>query len=379
MSTLRKQAGQLFLIGFESEVWDRPLEDLLREVRPGGVIFFPRNITTVKGFAELVRRIAAVLSEPPAAAPFLAIDLEGGRVDRLRDLLAPLPSARDAARAGMARELGRVAGRELAAFSLNVDFAPVLDLGSPESESVLGNRTAGRFPEQVTRFGGEFLDGLAESGVLGCGKHFPGLGSGRWNSHHEMPRIEKEEPLLWEQDLFPFRALASRLPMIMVAHAAYPALERAFSASAGNQAPLLPASLSPAIVSGLLKGRMRYEGLILSDDLEMGGVLGGRSIGEAAVGAIRAGCELMLVCGHADDVRAAFGAVVREAERDSGFRALVEKAAEKALRARQQLRSATTPGAAIFSDWEGLRREIVELSLEVERRLARNAEKGSGD
>ena len=193
-----------------------------------------------------------------------------------------------------------------------------------------------------------------------------------------MPRIEKEESLLWEQDLFPFRALASQLPIIMVAHAAYPALERAFSPSAGNQTPLLPASLSPAIVSGLLKRRMGYEGLVLSDDLEMGGVLGGRSIGEAAVGAIRAGCELLLVCGHADNVRAAFGAVVREAERDSGFRTRVEKAVEKALRARQRLRSATTPAAAIFSDWEGLRREIVELSLEVERQLPPSTEKGSG-
>jgi len=267
MFNLSVQVGQLFLIGFEGSVYDRLLEDLLREVRPGGVIFFQRNITGATEFAELVRRTAAFLSTPSATPPFLAIDLEGGKVDRLRDVLAPLPSARDAARAGLAQELGRVAGRELASFSLNVDFAPVLDLGSPESESVLGNRTAGKSPDEVARFGGEFLDGLAESNILGCGKHFPGLGSGRLDSHLEMPRIEKEESLLWEQDLFPYRALASRLPMIMVAHAAYPSLERTFASPTGN----VPASLSPAIVSGLLKGRMGYGGLVLCDDLEMGG------------------------------------------------------------------------------------------------------------
>ena len=378
MFNLSVQVGHLFLIGFEGSVYDRPLEDLLREVRPGGVIFFQRNITGAAEFAELVRRTAAFLSTPPSAPPFLAIDLEGGKVDRLRDVLGPLPSARDAARAGLARELGRVAGRELASFSLHADFAPVLDLGSPESESVLGNRTAGKSPDEVVRFGGEFLEGLSESNILGCGKHFPGLGSGRLDSHLEMPRIEKEESLLWEQDLFPYRALASRLPMIMVAHAAYPSLERAFASSTGHPMPLVPASLSPAIVSGLLKGRMGYEGLVLSDDLEMGGALGGRSIGEAAVGALRAGCDLMLVCRHADNVRATFEAVLREAERDSDFRVLVEKAAQKALRARQRLRAAKTQAAA-FSDWEGLRREIIELSLEIERRLPPSAEKGSGD
>ena len=374
MATLPEQVGQIFWIGFEGNAWSPQLEELLREVRPGGLIFFPRNIATPQQFTELVRKIAGFLAEPPSPPPFLAIDLEGGKVDRFREALAPLPSARDAARAGLARELGQIAGREVAAFSLNVDFAPVLDLGLPESESVLGTRTAGPLPEQVARFGEQFLDGLAESGVLGCGKHFPGLGSGCLDSHLAMPRIEKEAALLWERDLFPYRALAARLPMVMVAHAAYPALNPGDSNT--NPKQLLPASLSRNIIAGLLKGRIGYEGLVLCDDLEMEGALEGRTIGEAAAAAVRAGCDMLLACRHAANVRAAFEAVVREAERDSAFGTVVDEAAQKVIQARQRLLP-VRPESNTPSDWEGLRREIRALAGEVQRRLVANEEKGS--
>ena len=345
MSTLLQQAGQLFLIGIEASAWDTATEALLREVRPGGVIFFQRNIASPEEFAGLVRRIGGLLAEDSSLPPFLAIDLEGGTVDRLREALAPLPCARDAARAGLARELGRVAGRELAA-----------------------------------QFGEEFLAGLSESGILGCGKHFPGLGSGRIDSHRAMPRIEKDEARLWEQDLFPFRALAPKLPMMMVAHAAYPALERAGAPPLAGSSAALPASLSRSIVSGLLKGRIGFQGLVVADDLEMGGVTGDRSVGEAAVETIRAGCDLLLVCRRADHVRAALQAVVREAERSPDFCALLTEAAEKVTRAKQQQLRPFPPDKEPFADWDGLRRAIRNLTEEVRRRLAPRSvtEKGRG-
>lgn len=380
MSSLSEPVGRLFLIGFEGDALDRPLERLLRRVRPGGVILFQRNITGECQFQSLVREITKVLLPGSSSFPFLAMDLEGGLVDRLREVLAPLPSARDAARAGLARELGRGAGRELAAFSLNVDFAPVLDLAAPESQEVLGSRAAGDSPEVVARFGEEFLDGLAESGILGCGKHFPGLGSGRKDSHQQMPRIEKKEAELWGRDLFPFRVLGPRLPLMMVAHAAYPELERALSPSSADTIGPLPASLSGNIVSRLLKGRLGFSGLALSDDLEMGGVLEGRSIAEAAVGAVRAGCDALLVCRRPENVEQAFEAVLREAERDSEFRARVDEAAQRVGKIQGKFLGARPPASEPFSDWEGLRREIQELAAEVDRRLASSAipEKGSG-
>jgi len=369
MSTPRERAGQVLWIGFEADTLTRPLEDLLREIRPGGAVFFQRNIAAPDQFRALVGQLANLLSE--FAPPFLAVDLEGGKVDRFRELLAPLPCVRDAARAGLARELGRIAGREVAFFSLNVNFAPVLDVASPESAPVLGSRTAGESPQGVADFGREFLAGLAQSGVLGCGKHFPGLGSGCLDSHFAMPRIEKSSAQLWDHDLFPFRALVSSLPMVMVAHAAYPALEG--DAPSGT---LLPASLSRRIVSSLLKQDIGFGGLVISDDLEMGGALEGRTIGEAAVAAIEAGCDMLLVCRQTDHVRAAFEAIVRRCERDTAFSAAVERASNKINQARRQLPRAPTFGDQ--SSRDALRAEILGLAEEIDRRVSEDNGKGIG-
>ena len=366
MTNLRESAGQLLWIGFEADAWNAGLEELLETVRPGGVIFFQRNIQTAEQFGGLVRQCATFLRERSGLTPFLAVDLEGGKVDRFRELIAPLPSVRESVEARKARELGRVAGREVAGFSLNVDFAPVLDLASAESASVLGSRTAGESPEEVVRFAEEFLAGLAESRILGCGKHFPGLGSGCLDSHLAMPRIEKSAEHLWANDLAPYQSLAAQLPMVMVAHAAYPALE----ADAA-----LPASLSRQIVTGVLKEKIGFEGLVLSDDLEMGGVLEGRTVGEAAVQAIEAGCDMLLVCRRAEYVREALKAIVGRAERDEAFRAVTEQAAGKVVRARRALPEVeeskpNTVGA--------LRAEIQTLTAEIGQHLASGVRKGIG-
>ncbi|MBI4463200.1 MAG: glycoside hydrolase family 3 protein [Acidobacteria bacterium] len=366
-----EQVGQVLLIGFEGDGWGRELEDLLRSIGPSGVIFFDRNIATPEQFQQLVAQVRGVLelsaAGPPLLAPLLAIDQEGGMVDRLRQVLAPLPSPRDTARAGLGYRLGQVAGRELAAFSLNVDFAPVLDLSTPLSEDILASRTAGSDPEPVIAFAEQFLAGLGEQGILGCGKHFPGLGSGEKDSHLAMPRIEKSEAEMWEADLVPYRALALILPMVMVAHAAYPCLEGLEEPSSATAT--LPASLSPNLISGLLKRRVGFTGLVLSDDLEMGGVLEGRSIEEAAVAALRAGCDLLLVCRKAGHVERVWEGLRREAERDSDFRALVEQAAQKVLRARRTLPS-RPPGEKPFSDWGALREQIQELAADVRARCS---------
>jgi len=363
MPTLSEQLGQVLLIGFEGGGWSRELDELLREVQPAGVIFFERNIADAEPFQQLVAEIRSVLETPEAGPPLLSIDQEGGLVDRLRKVLAPLPSARDAARAGLAFELGQMAGRELAAFALNVDFAPVLDLSTSQSVDILASRTAGETPKQVIAFAEQFLAGLSEQGIVGCGKHFPGLGSGEKDTHLAMPRIDKSESEMWETDLAPFRVLAPRLPMIMVAHAAYPAF-----ADAPPPAPPLPASLSPGLIRELLQHKIGFSGLVLSDDLEMG-ALENRSIEQAAIDALRAGCDLLLVCRKAQNVRRVWEALRQQAERDSGFQALIEQAAAKVLRLRQTLPSRPV-AARPFSDWSVLRQKIQELTAVVRARCA---------
>ena len=288
----------------------------------------------------------------------------------MREALAPLPAVRDVARAGLAAGLGKTAGRELAAFSLNVDFAPVLDLASTESEEVMGSRTAGNSPEEVIRFAEEFLAGLAESGVMGCGKHFPGLGGGQKDSHRELPCIRKTEADLWQQDLLPFRALAAKLPMVMVSHACYPELEGAAPDAAAKADRRLPASLSAEIISGLLKGRIGFKGLVLSDDLEMGAILRHRTTEDAAIAAVRAGCDMILVCRYASNVLKTFDALCREARRDPAFQTVVEQAAEKVLLAKKSLPGTASAADRSNPDWTALRQEIKDMAASVKRRLS---------
>jgi beta-N-acetylhexosaminidase len=172
---------------------------------------------------------------------------------------------------------------------------------------------------------------------------------------------------MWSGDLLPFGALADRLPMIMVAHAEYPALERSVSHSSGPDFRPLPASLSPHLVTGLLKGKMSYGGLVLCDDLEMGAVLEDRTLEEATVAAVRAGCDLLLVCRRAENVQRAFDALLRESGRNAGFRTLLEKAAQKILRAKQMLLASRKP--APLADCERLRQEILDFTDKVSRSL----------
>jgi beta-N-acetylhexosaminidase len=364
MNDLIQNVGQMLCIGLEGQECGPELRGLLREIRPGGVIFFQRNIATEEQFRKLVADIRETLKD---SQPFLAIDQEGGQVDRFRELLGPLPSARDAAQTGLAYEVGELAGRELAAFGLNVDFAPVLDIGSSESEAVLGTRTAGNSPREVTEFSREFMRGLAAWNITGCGKHFPGLGAGRKDSHIGMPVIESTRQELWGRDLQPYVPHTQRFPMIMVAHAWYPELERALDADSPAAKKPTPASLSPNIVAMELRRGIGHMGLVVCDDLEMGGVLEGRSIEEAGVAAVRAGCEVLLVCRHAENVQRVHAAVMRQGERDAAFRDQVGEAARRIL-SQKQPPSPSAGAHSNFVDWAGLRRDIHLLSEKVRER-----------
>ena len=348
MPDFSSAAGQLFIVGLEGSTWSEDMQILLAEVRPGGVIFFDRNISLPDNFFELVNQIREFYIRASMPCPFLAVDLEGGTVDRFRKILAPFPAVKD--------------------------VAPVLDLAESASKSVMGNRTAGESPEAVIAYAKAFLDGLAEQGIVGCAKHFPGLGSGTVDSHHAMPRILKSAAKIWEEDLLPYRALAASLPMIMVAHAWYPALEKEFAIPGTPSSDPIPASLSPALVTGLLKGKIAYGGLVVSDDLEMGGVLEGCGLGVAAVRAIRAGCDILLVCRRAECVREAVDAVLSEASRDSGFRSLVGFAAQKILRAKETLGVNQRRKNMPSPNWDDLRMAIRSFTADVEKAQSQSTE-----
>lgn len=322
---LREAVGQLLIFGFDGAEPSARLRNAIRTIQPGGVILFARNIVEPRQTWELLREARAHAGTPM----FLCVDMEGGTVDRLKGVIAPAPAAADVFATGnrkLFRQHGRVIGEECRALGFNVDFAPVLDLGFEASRSVLASRTVSAKPKETVAYAKQFLKGLGEARVLGCGKHFPGLGEANLDTHHELPAIAKKWRRLWNEDLYPYRKLTKELPFVMVAHAAYPEVT-------GDRSP---ASISGKWISDILRKKIGYRGLIVSDDLEMGGVLAAGSIEHAAIETLRAGADIFLVCHNEEHVWATYRAVIQEAERDKQFARQVAEAARRVLDAKKR-------------------------------------------
>jgi beta-N-acetylhexosaminidase len=288
----------------------------LRLLRPGGVILFRRNIESAPQTHALLHATQQAVGSPMLRC----IDVEGGTVDRLRDLIAPMPSPFAVAATNqptLFKKHGSLIGQEARLLGLNTTFAPVLDLRTPESAAVMTTRVVSGDPDQVIRYATNFLAGLAQQNVLGCGKHFPGLGSGQVDSHHATPSIAKPLNLLWKEDLLPYRHLVKQLPMVMVSHAAYPA------------AVAEPASVSGYWITEVLVREIGYQGLIVSDDMEMGGILNYMGIAEAAVRALAAGMHVVEICRDPALIFAAYEALLREAETSTAFARVLRRAATR--------------------------------------------------
>jgi beta-N-acetylhexosaminidase len=267
---------------------------LLEALRPGGVVLFARNVVGREQLAALTGELLGLPSQP-----YLAIDLEGGRVNRLAALTGPLPAAADAARAGLAavRALAEAAAAACAHFGIGVDFAPVADVARPEGWLGAEARCLGASVAAVQHAAAAYLDGLESFGVAGCLKHYPGLGSGGVDSHRELPVLDGAAAA----DAEVFHTLLTPARAVMVAHALAPALGDGSS----------PASLSRVVIGRL---RRLTTGPVIADDLEMGALAAHGSIPERAAAALAAGCDQVLVC-NALDARAAVVAHVEAASR----------------------------------------------------------------
>jgi beta-N-acetylhexosaminidase len=345
--------GQLLIIGFDGTEMSPRLASLLSRVQPAGVILFARNITGGEQTHTLLRECQKCVSTPL----FTCVDLEGGTVDRFRNVLGPAPSPAEVFTTGnrqLFRKHGRIIGANCRALGFNVDFAPALDLAFEASRSVMSSRAVSADPKQVITYAREFLRGLSDAGVLGCGKHFPGLGEANLDTHHELPSVDKPLRKMWEQDLIPYRTLRRELPFVMVSHAAFPAVTKERT----------PASLSKKWITDILRKKIGYRGLICSDDLEMGGVLAAAPIEQATIGHIRAGGDLGLICHQEDFIVRAHEAMIREAARDRAFARRVQESAQRVLAFKKKWkpRRAPTPTAPTT---EKLTRHLWEFGEEI--------------
>jgi len=353
MRDLKLQIGQLLIIGFDGTEMSPRLASLLSRIQPAGVILFARNITGSEQTHRLLRDCQKQLATPL----FACVDLEGGTVDRFRNVLGPAPSPAQVFATGcreLFRKHGRVIGTNCRALGFNVDFAPALDLAFEASRSVMTSRAVSDDPKQVVAYAREFLRGLGDAGVLGCGKHFPGLGEAKLDTHHELPSVDKPLKKLWNQDLVPYRTLRRELPFVMVSHAAFPLVTKEHT----------PASLSKKWITDILRKKIGYRGLICSDDLEMGGVLAAAPIEQAAIGHIRAGGDLDLICHQEDLIVRAYEAMIRQAERDRRFAGRVQESSRRVLAFKKKWKPRRVPAPTVAVT-EKLSRQLWEFGEEI--------------
>jgi beta-N-acetylhexosaminidase len=409
-ANLCQAAGSLLVVGLSGTELTTLERAWLKLVRPAGVILFRRNIADARQTRALLNDATALC----APHTFRCVDVEGGTVDRLRDALAPMPSAQAVAEAArrrdrnawsptlsqtgvpdtrtlcvgvertrkdgapsfprsqkrdpghptlLAHEHGNLIARGVKAFGFNTTLAPVLDLALPASADVLGSRAAGETEEQVIEYARNFLAGLASQKVVGCGKHFPGLGGGALDSHQETPAIHRKMRELWSEDLAPYRELRNELPMVMVNHATYPE-------TPGKDQP---ASVSPYWITTVLRKRIGYRGIVFSDDLEMGGILKFMPIEEAAIEAIRAGMDLVEICHTPEMILRAYEALIAEGERSAAFSKLLVARAEQTARQRAKLFASGVSPALTAKQFEALRARIFRFG-ETVRSAQTNAE-----
>jgi beta-N-acetylhexosaminidase len=355
MTNLRRAVGSLLVVGLAGIELSDLERAWLRLVRPGGVILFRRNI----GDAAQTRVLLEEATSYCTANALRCVDVEGGTVDRLRDALAAMPSAqavataaRQTGKSGLALEHGKLVAQAVKAFGFNTTLAPVLDLALPASAGVMGTRAAAATEAEVIEYAGRFLMGLKTEGVAGCGKHFPGLGAGTLDSHLDTPLILRGSRQIWREDLLPYRELCRELPMIMVNHAVYPE-------TPGKDRP---ASVSTYWMKTVLRERIGYQGIVFSDDLEMGGILKYMPIEEAAIAAVRAGMDLLEICHSPALILSAFEALLAEGERSATFQKLLLKRAARMERARAELFSCGTSRALTARQFEALRGRILRFS-----------------
>jgi beta-N-acetylhexosaminidase len=304
--SLEQQIGQFFYIGLTGTTLDADTRALIEEVQPGGIIIFGRNVQQAEQLRELLDGVREMLP----TNPLVGVDQEGGLVDRLRKIFTPMPSARTIREHGDlagARTLGRITGEALRLLGFNMNFAPVMSIMTDERDLLsngLYSRSFGRSPGEVLGYTTVYLRGLQETGLIGCLKHFPGIGAGEVDSHEQMPMVTLSHDDLMALDLAPyielFQRKDDRVRCVMVSHGGFPNIDIQKGVTGGL---LEPASLSHNIVTNLLRGELAYQHLVVTDDLEMGAIAKHCEIEAAVVRAFMAGNDMMLICAHPETIR----------------------------------------------------------------------------
>jgi beta-N-acetylhexosaminidase len=340
---LRRRIGQLLIGSFSGAVIPVELRSLAREFDLGGVTLFGRlgNIESPGQVGELAFDVRNLSREQPG---WVGIDQEGGRVARLRSPFTEWPPMAVLGRSGdpeLARRFAGALAAELSAVGISLDYAPVLDIHTNPTNPVIGDRALGEKPEMVAKLGRVIIEELQRAGVAACGKHFPGHGDTATDSHVELPIVEHPPDRLRAIEFVPFKAaIEAGVAFIMTAHVLVTSID-----------DQRPATLSPRIVTDILRNELGFKGVIVSDDLEMKAIADSYTPAEAAVAAIEAGCDAVLMCGAGtrasiEQQARALEALVHAVENDRLSVKQVEAALERNRMAKERFLREWRPATA---------------------------------
>ncbi len=322
------------MAGFPGPSLSVELAALAREFSLGGVVLFARNVEEPAQVAEVARQIATLTPELP---PWVSVDQEGGRVARFRRGFTLWPPMATLGRSGdvaLAKRFASALAAELRAVGVTLDFAPVLDILTNSKNTAIGDRALSDRAETVAELGVALIATLQAAGIAACGKHFPGHGDTAADSHHDLPVVEHDPARLRAVELVPFKAaIAAGVASVMSCHVLVPAFDEQ-----------RPGTMSPAIVGGLLRGELGFDGLVFTDDMEMKAITGRMPVPDAAVEAIAAGCDAVLVCSGNHDLQfATLEALIRAVESERLPFARVEQALAHQRRAKERFLTAQRP------------------------------------
>jgi beta-N-acetylhexosaminidase len=317
--SLAEKVGQLFIVGFEETEVTPELEAWMSTYGWGGAILFGRNVESPAQVLRLTQGLQAMVQARGHPPLLLAVDQEGGRVARLKAPFTSFPSAATLGQMGLEQltyNVGRALATELRAVGITMDMAPVLDVLSNPANTVIGDRAFSTDPHEVARLGTAFMRGMHAAGVLAVGKHFPGHGDTLLDSHVALPVCDRTAAQLNVCELLPFQAaIAAGLEAIMTAHVIYEAWDAH-----------LPATLSSAILTSILQGKMGFQGVIISDDLGMAAVVEIMPWEEVPLQALRAGVDLLLICHQRERQEQAYAHVLSAVQRGELAEAQVDRA-----------------------------------------------------
>ncbi len=300
--TLEEKVGQMILAGVQGTTLDDLAKKMIADQKVGGIIFYANNVTTLQGTASFVQSIKQANQKNPVPI-LMSVDQEGGKVSRMPDAVESIPSSRKVGKTNdtaLAEQMGALLARQIKLAGFNVDFAPVLDVNSNPKNPVIGDRSFGTTADLVTRMGIAEMKGLRSEGVIPVVKHFPGHGDTSVDSHLDLPVVNKSEKQLAELEWIPFQAaVKEQAEAVMVAHILFPKLD-----------PNYPASLSKVIIGDHLRGKFKYDGVVITDDLSMGAISKNYPLHEATIATVQAGSDILLVAHSYESAKTIFDTLI---------------------------------------------------------------------